>query len=98
MHNSGGGQYEFYDLGNNTIVSAVSLPLLGPEWQVAGLGGFFGSDTSDMLTRDSATGAFEVYDISNNNITNAVAMGQVGLEWTVAGFGDFARAPAKPTC
>ena len=95
MHNSGGGQYEFYDLGNNTIVSAVSLPLLGAEWQVAGLGGFFGSDTSDMLMRDSNTGAFEVYDISNNNITNAAAMGQVGLEWTVAGFGNFSGNPGE---
>jgi hypothetical protein len=95
MHNGGGGLYELYDLGNNAIVSATSLPLLGPEWQVAGLGGFFGSDTSDMLMRNDSTGAFEVYDISNNNITNAVAMGQVGLEWAVAGFGDFSGNPGE---
>ena len=95
MHNSGGGQYEFYDLGNNAIVSAVSLPLLGAEWQVAGLGGFSGSDTSDMLMRDSNTGAFEVYDISNNNITNAAAMGRVGLEWQVSGFGDFSTCSGE---
>ena len=97
MRNGDGGLYEL-DLGNNAIVSATSLPLLGPEWQVAGLGGFFGSDTSDMLVRDGDTGAFEIYDISDNNITNTAAMGQVGLEWYVAGFGDFWSAPAKPTC
>ena len=56
-----------------------------------GLGGFFGSDTSDMLLRDGNNGAFEVYDISNNNITNAAAMGQVGLEWSVP---DSAISPA----
>ena len=91
MHGTGGsnGLYEIYDLGNNTILSAASLALLGPEWKVAGLGGFFGSDTTDMMMRNSATGAFQIYDISNDNVTNAVAMGQVGLEWTVAGFGDF---------
>jgi hypothetical protein len=89
MRSGGSGLYELYNLGNNAIISATSLPLLDPKWQVAGLGGFFGPDTSDMLVRDSNTGAFEVYDISNNNITNAVAMGQVGLEWQVSGFGDF---------
>ena len=65
------------------------------EWQVAGLGGFYGTDTSDMILRNSNTGAFEVYDISNNKITVAAAMGQVGLEWTVAGFGDFSGNPGE---
>ena len=85
----GSGDYEIYDLGNNAILAAGPLGQVGTEWQVAGLGGFNGTDTSDMLLRNSATGAFEIYDISNNNITNAAAMGQVGLEWQVAGFGDF---------
>ena len=89
MRSGGSGLYELYDLGNNAIVSATSLPLLGPEWQIAGLGGFFGSDTSDMLMRSSNTGALEIYDVSNNNITDSAAVGQVGLEWSIAGFGDF---------
>ena len=85
----GSGDYEIYDLGKNAILAAGPLGRVGTEWQVAGLGGFNGTDTSDMLLRSSVTGAFEIYDISNNNITNAAAMGQVGLEWQVAGFGDF---------
>jgi uncharacterized repeat protein (TIGR01451 family) len=83
------GQYEIYDIGNNAILAANFLGQVGPDFQFAGLGSFFGSDTTDMLLRNSKTGGFEVYDISNNNITNAAALGTVGLDFQVAGFGDF---------
>ena len=83
------GDYEVYDIGTNAILAASPMGQVGLEWQVAGLGGFYGTDTTDMILRDSNNGAFEVYDISNNEITSAAPMGQVGLEWTVAGFGDF---------
>jgi hypothetical protein len=81
--------YEIYDIGTNAILAAYQLGQVGAEWQVAGLGGFYATDTTDMLLRNSNTGAFEVYDITNNQITAASGMGQVGLEWQVAGFGDF---------
>ena len=83
------GAYEIYDIGGNAILAAYALGQVASQWQVAGLGGFNGSDTSDMLLRNSIDGSFQVDDVSNNNITNSVAMGQVGLEWAVAGFGDF---------
>src|SRR5262249_55744219 len=83
------GQYEIYDIGNNAILAGYSLGAIGTVWQFAGLGGFNGSDTTDMLLRNSTTGAFEVYDIANNNITGAASLGTVGLNWQVAGFGDF---------
>src|SRR6185312_3706196 len=67
-----------------TRLVQISLP-----WQFAGLGTFYGTDTSDMLLRNAATGALELYDISNNAASDPVSMGQVGLEWQVAGFGDF---------
>jgi hypothetical protein len=89
MSDGGNGDYEIYDLANNTIPAASSLAQISTDWQVAGLGGFDGADTSDMILRNSGTGVLEVYDISNNNITNAAFLGQVGLEWSVAGFGDF---------
>ena len=89
MRDSNNGNYEIFDLGNNTVLAAGLLGQVGTELQVAGLGGFFGTDTSDMILRDSNNGVFEIYDISNNTITNAVNVGQVGLEWSVSGFGDF---------
>src|SRR6266446_3271738 len=83
------GQYEIYDLGNNAILAGYSLGQVGTDWQFVGLGGFFGSDTTDMLLRSATTGGFEVYDISNNRITNAAFLGAVGMDWHVMGFGDF---------
>jgi Ca2+-binding RTX toxin-like protein len=83
------GQYEIYDIGNNAILAAYQLGQVGTDWAFVTLGGFFGSDTTDMILRNSNTGGFEVYDISNNNITNAAFMGTVGLEWQVMGFGNF---------
>src|SRR6516162_6567835 len=82
------GVYEIYDIGNNSLLAAYHLGQVGTDWQVAGVGGFFGSDTTDMLLRNS-TGAFEVYDISNNNITNAAFLGAVGFDWQFSGVGNF---------
>ena len=98
MRDSGSGNYEIYDLGSNAILAAYGLGQVGLQWQVAGVGGFNGSDTSDMILRETSgtlAGSFEVYDISNNNITNSAAMGQVGTEWQVAGFGDFSSSAGE---
>jgi hypothetical protein len=65
------------------------LGQVGTDWQFSSLGGFFGSDTTDMLLRNSQTGGLEVYDISNNLITNAAFLGTVGLDWQAMGFGNF---------
>jgi hypothetical protein len=70
-------------------LAGYELGHVGIDWQFITLGRFFGSDTTDMLLRNTSTGGFEVYDISNNNITNAAFLGTVGLNWRVAGFGDF---------
>jgi hypothetical protein len=45
------GQYEIYDIGNNSILAPFSLGQVGTDWQFAGLGRFNGSDTTDMLLR-----------------------------------------------
>jgi len=90
MRNSATGQFQVYDISNNTITFAAPMGQVGPEWQVAGFGDFSGrANETDMLMRNSSTGQLEVYDISNNAISFAASMGQVGLEWQVAGFGDF---------
>jgi len=63
---------------NNAILAGYSLGQVGTTWAFVTLGSFFGTDTTDMLLRNSSTGGFEVYDISNNNITNAAFLGNVG--------------------
>jgi hypothetical protein len=83
------GAVEFYDIGKNALLLDGPLGQIDPALQVAGIGGFNGADTADLLLRDPTTGVFTVYDVSNNNITGHVGLGQVGLEWQVAGFGDF---------
>jgi hypothetical protein len=90
LRHTADGQYEIYNLGNNSILAAYWLGQVGTDWGFVTLGGFSGNDTSDMMLRNSTTGAFQVYDIGNNNITSSAALGTVGLNWQVAGFGDFA--------
>jgi endoglucanase len=85
----GDGTYGIYNIGNNQILGSYQLGQVGTDWQLVGLGGFYGGDTADMLLRNATTGGFEVYDISNNNITNTGFMGAVGLDWQVMGFGNF---------
>ena len=89
MEREADGAYELYDIGHNGIQLAGPLGQINPALQVAGVGGFDGSDTADLLMRNGATGAFTLYDVSNNNVVQSVSLGQVGLEWTVSGFGDF---------
>ena len=93
LRNTNSGAYEIYDIGNNTILSAHFLGQVGTEWNFVVLGSFFGSDTTDMILRNSV--GFEVYDISNNNITGAAFLGAVGGGWLVDGFGDFSSNPGE---
>jgi hypothetical protein len=46
------------DIGANAVIEPV-----GANWQFAGLGLFFGSDTSDRVLHNSSTVDFELYDI-----------------------------------
>src|SRR5262249_29717263 len=78
-----------YNVGSNAILAGYSLGQIASGWQFAGLGRFFGTDSADMMLRNSVTGAFQVYDTMNNNITTTSLLGQVGLEWNIAGFGHF---------
>jgi Holliday junction resolvase-like predicted endonuclease len=82
------GTYEIYDIGGNAILQAGPLGQISTQWQVAGLGGFDGTDTSDMILRNGS-GVFEIYDVANNAFTGNTTLGQVGSEWSVSGFGDF---------
>jgi hypothetical protein len=82
------GTYEVYDIGGNTILATGVLGQISTQWQVVGLGGFNGTDTSDMILRN-ASGTFQIYDVANNTFTGNTTIGQVGMEWSVAGFGDF---------
>jgi hypothetical protein len=90
-----GSNYEIYDIGGNAILSAYALGNVASPWTFAGLGGFNGNDTSDLMLRNSSTGALEIYDVSNNSITGSAAIGAVGLEWQVSGFGDFSGNPGE---
>ena len=72
-----------------THPAAGGLGQVGLEWQVAGVGRFNGTDTADMILRDSNNGAFEVYDIGNNTDHQRRRHGPSRAGMAVAGFGDF---------
>jgi hypothetical protein len=91
LRQTGNGQYQIYNLGNNSTLASYWLGQVGIDWGFVTLGGFNDGDTSDMLLRNSTSGAFQVYNIApnNNNITGSARLGTVGLEWQIAGFGNF---------
>src|SRR5262249_28099296 len=88
---SGNGQYQIYNLGNNSILASYWLTQVATDWSFVTLGGFNDGNSSDMLLRNSTSGAFQVYNISPNskNITGSTSLGTVGLEWQVLAFGNF---------
>jgi hypothetical protein len=64
LRQTSNGQYEIYNLGNNSILAAYWVGQVGTDWGFVTLGGFNDGDTSDMLLRNSTSGAFQVYNIA----------------------------------
>jgi probable HAF family extracellular repeat protein len=97
---NGAGQYEIYDIGNNSILAAYSLGQVGTEWVfsvpsvLSGLGTFNASDTTDMMLRNRNTNGFEVYDISNN--TSRARRSWARWAWS-GSLSGLAAALANPT-
>ena len=89
------GNYEIYDLGTNAVLAAHSLVQIGSPWQPVYVGGFDGSDTSDLLLRNGSTGAFDLLDVAGNNANDLAQLGAVGTDWSVLGFGDFSGNPGE---
>src|ERR1700730_8703291 len=89
------GTYEIYDIGKNAILAGYKLGQVGTDWGYVAVGGFFGSDTTDLLLRNSRTGGLEVYDIANNAITGAAFIGTIGLDWQFSGVGNFSSVPGE---
>jgi len=81
------GDYEIYDIGNNTVLASDFLTSIAPPSQVVALGNFSGADTSDMAVRNG--GSFQYDDVADNNITQTGVMGPVGTEFSVVGQGKF---------
>jgi autotransporter-associated beta strand protein len=89
MERGSDGTCEIFNVGVNTILAAYSLGQISTQFQIAGVGGFDGDGTSDLLLRNVSTGALQIDDVNSNTISNSAPMGHVGLEWQIAGFGDF---------
>jgi hypothetical protein len=105
--------YEIYDIGGNAFTAGNPLQLVasnfqtaGPyfdsptaNYQVVGLGGFNGTDTSDVLLRDLGSdpnsGAFGVFDLAANNASGGALLGAVGLNFQFGGLGDFSSNPSE---
>ena len=85
------GVYEYYDIGKSSILQAGPLDQISTSLSVVGIGGFNGSDTADLLTRNTSTGAFTLFDVSNNNVTGSASMGQVGSGMAGCGIWRFLR-------
>ena len=89
MRDGSNGNYEIYDIGSNAILAADALGQSAPQWQVAGLGGFDGTDTSDMFLRNSD-------DRHSRSTTSATTTSPTPSLWAKSdwngrssGFGDF---------
>jgi hypothetical protein len=91
LRQTGSGQYQIYNLGNNSILASFWLGQVGTDWRFVTLGGFNDGDTSDMLLRNSTSGRFQVYNVApnSNNIAGSVSLGTVGLNWQFSGIGNF---------
>jgi hypothetical protein len=90
MSRGSDGEFQVFDISNNSVTGSALIGQVGTEWQVAGFGDFSSrAGETDMLVRRGSDGEFQVFDISHNSVTGSALIGQVGTEWQIAGFGDF---------
>jgi|SRR5579859_2913120 len=82
------GNYEIYDIGNNSALAAYPLTTIGTPWHPVAAGNFSGTDSTDFVVQND-NGQFQYYDVANNNVTQSGVMGTVGTDWSVAGTGKF---------
>ena len=92
------GAFECYDIGHNTILLDGPLGQINPALQVAGVGGFNGADTADLLMRNPTTGVLTLYDVSNDNITGNVWLDKSAWNGRSRALAISPAMPARPTC
>jgi hypothetical protein len=88
LNNTNAGNYEIYDIGNDTPLAAYPLAQLTSLNFVA-LGSFQSGDTGDMLLYNNSIGAFEAAYISGNSFSSSAIVATVGTNWNFAGLGSF---------
>ena len=85
------GNFEVYDISNNTITFAAPMGQVGMEWTIAGFGDFSGRvNETDMLMRNNNTGAFEVLRHQQQQPSRSrPGWGKSGWNGRLPDFGDF---------
>jgi hypothetical protein len=93
--NNSTGERVIWLMDGTSLLSSVSLGIVGTSWNIVGSEDFNGDLNSDILWQNSVTGQRVIWLMDGTSLMNTVSLGVVGTSWNIVGSGDF-DADGKP--
>ncbi len=93
--NSVTGERVIWLMNGTSLISSVSLGVVGTSWNIVGSEDFNRDLNSDILWQNSVTGERVIWLMNGTSLSSTVSLGIVGTSWNIVGSGDF-NADGKP--
>jgi FG-GAP-like repeat len=93
--NNSTGERVIWLMNGTSLISSVSLGVVGTSWNIVGSEDFNRDLNSDILWQNSVTGERVIWLMSGTSLSSTVSLGIVWTAWNIVGSGDF-NGDGKP--
>src|SRR6266536_2436758 len=83
------GERVIWLMNGTSLISSVSLGVVGTSWNIVGSEDFNRDLNSDILWQNSVTGERVIWLMNGTSLSSTVSLGIVGTSWNIVGSGDF---------
>src|SRR6266496_312650 len=87
--NSVTGERVIWLMNGTSLISSVSLGVVGTSWNIFGSEDFNRDLNSDILWQNSVTGERVIWLMNGMSLSSTVSLGVVATSWSIVGSGDF---------
>jgi hypothetical protein len=87
--NNSTGERVIWLMNGTSLISSVSLGVVGTSWNIVGSEDFNRDLNSDILWQNSVTGERVIWLMNGTSLSSTVSLGIVGTSWSIVGSGDF---------
>ena len=73
-------------MNGTSLISSVSLGVVGTSWNIVGSEDFNGDLNSDILWQNSGTGERVIWLMNGTSLSSTVSLGIVGTAWNIRNY------------
>jgi hypothetical protein len=84
--NNSTGERVIWLMNDTSLLSSVSLGVVGTSWNIVGSEDFNGDLNSDILWQNSVTGERVIWLMNGTSFSSSVSLGIVGTAWSIRNF------------